>query len=165
MKGHLSGYLREAPRIAKAFHETYERLAPHFDYETRRDSGVPWAEVPEKNRLLMEGVVDELLSEKVIFGAALAAREEPQTDEMGLPRRGPTELDNRKPSRPKPMSLHPADALLATLTGIADSESGDTEIDHCDADDALVRFAEATAPAPRGKEICAAWDRIGRWYA
>lgn len=50
--------------IAKLFHQTYERLAPDFGYETRRESAVPWEAVPENNRKLMtatvRGVVDEL---------------------------------------------------------------------------------------------------------
>lgn len=48
-------------RLAQAFHETYERLAPSFGYETRRESAVPWEEVPEPNRRLMEAVCAELL--------------------------------------------------------------------------------------------------------
>ena len=51
--------------IAKLFHQTYERLAPDFGYETRRESAVPWEDVPENNRRLMtatvRGVVDELV--------------------------------------------------------------------------------------------------------
>ena len=50
--------------IAKLFHQTYERLAPDFGYETRRESAVPWEAVPDNNRKLMtatvRGVVDEL---------------------------------------------------------------------------------------------------------
>lgn len=39
--------------LARLFHETYERLAPEHGYETRRDSAVPWDDVPENNRRLM----------------------------------------------------------------------------------------------------------------
>ncbi len=39
--------------LAQRFHEAYERLAPSFGYETRRESAVPWEEVPENNRRLM----------------------------------------------------------------------------------------------------------------
>ena len=50
--------------IAKLFHQTYERLAPDFGYETRAESAVPWEEVPENQRRLMtatvRGVLDEL---------------------------------------------------------------------------------------------------------
>lgn len=46
--------------IARLFHETYERLAPSFGYETRKASAVPWEQVPETNRKLMTAVADEV---------------------------------------------------------------------------------------------------------
>lgn len=61
----------EPETLAKAFHEAYERLAPQFGYETRKDSAVPWADVPERNRKLMIAVCAELR-------VALAATQEPQ---------------------------------------------------------------------------------------
>jgi hypothetical protein len=48
--------------LAQAFHEIYERLAPDFGYETRRESAVPWEELPEPNKQLMIAVCKELLS-------------------------------------------------------------------------------------------------------
>ena len=48
--------LPEGERWARLFHETYERLAPTFGYETRRESAVPWEDVPEDNRRLMTAV-------------------------------------------------------------------------------------------------------------
>lgn len=51
----------EAEALAQRFHEAYERLAPLFGYETRRNSAKPWAEVPENNRKLMEAVCAEIL--------------------------------------------------------------------------------------------------------
>ena len=53
-------------RIAQAFHEAYERLAPDFGYKTREASAKPWAEVPEQNRALMAAVVRSLLDAGVI---------------------------------------------------------------------------------------------------
>jgi hypothetical protein len=53
-------------RIAAAFHEAYERLAPRFGYETRVESAVPWEQVPEANRRLMREVVRDLLNRGVI---------------------------------------------------------------------------------------------------
>ena len=50
-----------AEQLARLFHETYERLAPEYDYETRRESAVAWDEVPENNRRLMIAVAGELL--------------------------------------------------------------------------------------------------------
>jgi hypothetical protein len=50
-----------ASKLAKRFHETYERLAPSMGYETREESAVPWEEVPENNKRLMIAVCEELL--------------------------------------------------------------------------------------------------------
>jgi len=47
--------------VARSFHAHYESLAPQFGYATRRDSNVPWAEVPEPNRLLMVATVGHVL--------------------------------------------------------------------------------------------------------
>lgn len=51
----------DAERLAQAFHEAYERLAPSFGYETRKDSAVAWVDVPEPNRSLMIAVAGEVL--------------------------------------------------------------------------------------------------------
>ena len=52
--------------IARRFHEEYEHLAPHFHYETRRESAVPWDDVPANNKALMVAVVNALLLEGTI---------------------------------------------------------------------------------------------------
>lgn len=52
----------EAEATARLFHETYERLAPSFCYETRKESAVPWEDVPANNRALMVAVVSEVES-------------------------------------------------------------------------------------------------------
>jgi len=46
---------------AQDFHDTYERTAPQFGYETRPESAKPWADVPENNRKLMTAVCAEVL--------------------------------------------------------------------------------------------------------
>jgi hypothetical protein len=51
-----------AEKIAAAFHAKYEALAPHYGYETREASAVPWRDVPEANRQLMTAVVGSLLA-------------------------------------------------------------------------------------------------------
>ena len=51
---------RWADDLARRFHEAYERLAPDFGYDTRPESAVPWADVPEPNRLLMRAVVKDI---------------------------------------------------------------------------------------------------------
>jgi hypothetical protein len=48
-------------QLARMFHEEYERLAPEHGYETRRDSAVPWEDVPERNRRLMVATVAAVL--------------------------------------------------------------------------------------------------------
>jgi len=53
-------------RIAKAFHESYERLAPDFGYKTRKASAKPWEDVSQQNRDLMAAVVQDLLDQGVI---------------------------------------------------------------------------------------------------
>lgn len=49
--------------LARFFHETYERLAPGYGYETRGESAVPWADVPEANRSVMIATATEVLAE------------------------------------------------------------------------------------------------------
>ena len=54
--------MSDPTRVARLFHETYERLAPSFGYETRKASAVPWDDVPENNRRLMIAVAAEILA-------------------------------------------------------------------------------------------------------
>ena len=89
-----------AERIAKAFHESYERQAPAFGYETREDSAVPWEDVPEQNKSLMIAVVDDLLANRVIASgnlveAAASAVEAYREQSVGYsdPNGGPEALD------------------------------------------------------------------------
>lgn len=55
-----------AERIAAAFHAAYEQLAPSNGYETRKESAVPWADVPADNKTLMIATVEELLANHTI---------------------------------------------------------------------------------------------------
>ncbi len=50
-----------AEQVAELFHETYERLAPDYSYQTRKASAVPWQYVPENNKQLMIAVAAEVL--------------------------------------------------------------------------------------------------------
>lgn len=50
-----------AKKLARLFHETYERLAPSFNYETRLKSRKPWKNVPKNNKNLMIAVAGEVL--------------------------------------------------------------------------------------------------------
>lgn len=45
--------MRSSEKTAELFHETYERLAPKHQYETRKASAVPWSDVPDSNKALM----------------------------------------------------------------------------------------------------------------
>ena len=49
-----------AEQIARKSHETYEKLAPEFSYETRKSSACPWRLVPPKNKKLMIAVANEI---------------------------------------------------------------------------------------------------------
>jgi hypothetical protein len=65
--------------LARAFHETYERLAPSHGYETRRESAVPWEDVPENNKNLMIAVCEELLNGIL---ASSASRSQPPNSQQ-----------------------------------------------------------------------------------
>ena len=51
-----------AEDLARRFHQTYERMAPQYGYETRPESRVAWDNVPEANRRLMIAVCAEILA-------------------------------------------------------------------------------------------------------
>jgi hypothetical protein len=63
-----------AERIARAFHEAYEIIAPECGYETREESRKPWDQVPARNRELMIRTVEELIAQDVIRPSPRAAR-------------------------------------------------------------------------------------------
>jgi hypothetical protein len=58
--------VNRAEHIAKEFHRRYELLAPLWGYETRKDSAVPWEDVPENNRGLMIATITHLINTGVI---------------------------------------------------------------------------------------------------
>ncbi len=49
-------------QLARLFHETYEKLAPAYGYQTRKASAKPWEDVPKRNKQLMIAVAGEILS-------------------------------------------------------------------------------------------------------
>jgi hypothetical protein len=51
-----------AELLARTFHESYERLAPSFGYDTRDDSRQPWEQVPEQNRKLMVATAEAVIA-------------------------------------------------------------------------------------------------------
>jgi hypothetical protein len=54
--------LTDPEALAREFHEAYERLAPAFDYATRKESAVSWEDVPRQNRALMVATAERVLS-------------------------------------------------------------------------------------------------------
>lgn len=63
-------------QLAQAFHKAYERLAPSFGYETRKESAKPWANVPAQNKALMIAVCGELQEQLTAALAASQTREQ-----------------------------------------------------------------------------------------
>jgi hypothetical protein len=49
--------------LARTFHDSYERLAPSFGYDTREDSRQPWEQVPEDNRKLMVATAEAVIAQ------------------------------------------------------------------------------------------------------
>lgn len=50
----------KAEKLARFFHDTYEKLAPSYGYKTREASRKPWSDVPEDNKALMIAVAGEV---------------------------------------------------------------------------------------------------------
>lgn len=68
MPGELADQdMSKAEEIAKAFHHTYEELAPSFGYETREASKRDWEYIPPNNKALMIATVQRLLDEGTIL--------------------------------------------------------------------------------------------------
>lgn len=51
----------EPEQLARMFHETYERIAPRYGYETRDESRTTWEEVPDENKQLMIHTCQEVI--------------------------------------------------------------------------------------------------------
>lgn len=60
---HLSPQLSEVDpaELARVFHDTYESLAPVYDYKIRTTSAVPWEDVLENNRKLLIATIEVVL--------------------------------------------------------------------------------------------------------
>lgn len=56
----------DAAKLAQLFHESYELLAPSFGYETRKESAVPWSDVPDKNKRLMVAVAERIITASLL---------------------------------------------------------------------------------------------------
>lgn len=58
-----------AYQLAECLHEVFERLSPQFDDETCKETAVPWAHLPEQNRLFRIAVCAEFLSSHLVLAA------------------------------------------------------------------------------------------------
>lgn len=58
--------IEHAERIARHFHEEYERLAPKHGWETQERTRVAWEALPAENRQLMISVVIVLMRKGII---------------------------------------------------------------------------------------------------
>lgn len=56
-----------AEKVAKAFHETYERLAPAFGYKTRSETALSWSDIPLPYKDLMVAVAKELIDSGLLL--------------------------------------------------------------------------------------------------
>jgi len=56
--------MKEIPKeeLAKFMHETYELYARALQWQTQKKCQVPYEELPEENRLVMEATAGELLT-------------------------------------------------------------------------------------------------------
>lgn len=76
-----------AEALAQKFHEIYERLAPEYGYETRKETSVPWTALPDNNKRLMIAVCSTLQSvidagEKPLSAQGMVMVPVEPTDEM-----------------------------------------------------------------------------------
>lgn len=71
-----------ADLIAEAFHNAYERLAPQFNYDTRPESAVPWADVPEQNKALMRATVTAAMPDVQRQFATVKAERDALADQL-----------------------------------------------------------------------------------
>jgi hypothetical protein len=69
-----AGYVVGAEGLARLFHETYEYLAPYYDYETRKQSAVPWDDVPANNKALMAATARAVLAAGCVLPDMLERR-------------------------------------------------------------------------------------------
>ncbi|KKL27339.1 hypothetical protein LCGC14_2386180 [marine sediment metagenome] len=65
-------------RLARNFHRTYERLAPAFSYTTRKESAVPFDDLPDNNKNLMLAVCSEIAELAEDMGNQAAIEKGPQ---------------------------------------------------------------------------------------
>lgn len=47
------GALPSAQETARYFHDTYERMSPHYGFVTNQEDRIDWMELPERRRKLL----------------------------------------------------------------------------------------------------------------
>lgn len=60
---HAADLETRGEKLARRFHELYEELAPQHGYKTRKESAVPWDDVPAQNKALMTHVAMRIIEE------------------------------------------------------------------------------------------------------
>ncbi len=73
-------YMPDPESVARLFHETYERLAPVFNYETRERTRVSWEHVPEQNKRLMIATAADVLATLFAESGAASQATPPSAD-------------------------------------------------------------------------------------
>lgn len=73
-------YMPDPESVAKLFHETYERLAPVFNYETRERTRVTWEQVPEQNKRLMIATAADVLATLFAENSRTSKATQPSAD-------------------------------------------------------------------------------------
>lgn len=53
-------------QLAELFHTTYEQVTPQFGYETRRETAVPWDELPHPHKQMLIAVATQVLGQLVL---------------------------------------------------------------------------------------------------
>lgn len=82
-----------AETLARRFHDEYEAAAPLFGYATRRESAVPWEQVPEANRRLMVHVCERIAEDLLRHATESLTRQMKAVAGAGEPSRLSSFLD------------------------------------------------------------------------
>ena len=139
--------------LARQFHETYERLAPSFGYKTRKESAVPWEDVPSANKELMRAVAGEILvamtplypwavENRVVQGPPLALFADYPSAEQYAGMFIDLRVIPAKPVTKLELKLVPVAPLGMTLTRSAVQEVWDTFVKPSQEDDAPLQSVE-----------------------
>lgn len=112
-------------RIAAAFHDSYERLAPAFGYDTREASKLPWPQLNLQMRGLMCEVIRDLIGKGFIEPGPAATPPFQEDDRMpGEPvdayslRKAQEAREAREAERPKVSQQDATADVLSKFTSL-----------------------------------------------